>query len=40
VESEWHGKGWAWENVYVFRVPLGQEKGYFEFVVSNNKKAT
>ena len=36
-ESAWSGKGWNWENVYAFRVPPGQENGYFEFVVSDNE---
>lgn len=37
--SEWHGKGWDWDNVYAFRVPPGQDDGYFEFVVSDNEIA-
>lgn len=38
--SEWHGKGWSWENVYAFRLPPGQDNGHFEFVVNDNETAT
>jgi len=30
-------KGWEWENVYMFRLPEGQDKGYWEAVISDNE---
>ena len=30
-------EGWEWENMYAFRLEPGQEKAYWEFVVSDNE---
>jgi len=32
-------EGWEWENMYAFRLAPGQEKGVWEFVVSDNEVA-
>ncbi|GAB7349309.1 hypothetical protein MBLNU459_g8449t2 [Dothideomycetes sp. NU459] len=30
-------EGWRWRNVYAYRLPPGADKGYWEFVVSDNE---
>lgn len=32
-------EGWEWENMYAFRLAPGQERGVWEFVVSDNEVA-
>lgn len=29
--------GWNWENVYSFRVPIGQETGFWDFTICDNE---